>query len=788
MVNTKGALPAKTQNVAFRSPISKRRVRAADTARYQYKLHHGCYFQHLIMHIFKAPHELKADLNRTQTLSNARHLLRTLIVFAVSVLSISGEALADQNYSQQVFFENSLSPRSYFYSTGTISAPSTLELIDGKLPVETSDFISGPNALVLQWQSMPNGGWDAEINLYTWRNRNVDFSGDSLFLWLYAKDGVHAADLPKIALRDLDRNFTAQLSIGSFTEDLAPGRWTRVRIPLARFLSASLHNFEPQRLAAIILAQGAADGSAHTLYIDDIRVENAKQNNQHTPATPKNIEAKGYERHIDLKWNAEPDPAVAQYVIYRSMHGEPFRAIGVQRYGVNRFTDYVGDPHTTASYKISARSSSLQESPPSAEVTASTHPMTDDELLTMVQEASFRYYWEAAEPNSGMTRENTPGDDDVIALGASGFGIMAMVVGADRSFVSREEVVDRLLRITDFLSRADRYHGVWPHFLSGKTGHGLAVFGIYDDGADLVETSFLLQGLLTARQYFNGDNEKERHLRGNITELWQAVDWDWFRAMPGKDALYWHWSPDYAFHIANRLQGWNEVMITYLLAIASPTHPVPASLYHTGYTAEGTNHTYGERHTYYGIQLDMNYGPGSPGPLFFTHYSYMGYDPRGWRDKYANYFTNNRNEALVSQAYGLANPLHRKGYGADSWGITAVDGPKGYREYKPFTEDDGTIAPTGAISSYAYTPQQSLLALKHFYRDLGAQLWDIYGFRDAFNQQQNWYSGITMGLNQAPMVVMIENGRTGLVWRNFMSNSEMTHIQQTIRLTPDENK
>lgn len=709
---------------------------------------------------------------------------RSLALLALAVFSFSGYALADQNYSQQVFFENSLSPGSYYDSSGTVSAPSALKLINRRLPVETSTFVSGPNALAVEWKSMPEGGWDAEIKLYVWRNRYVAFPGDSLFLWLYAKDGIRAADLPKIALRDIAHNFTVQLPLGSFTADLKPGKWTRVRIPLDSFATASLHPFEPRKLATIILAQGAADGVAHSLYIDDIRIENSEMG-RHTPAAPEIVEAKGYERHIDIKWKAPEDLTVAQYVIYRSMHGSPFEAIGVQRYGVNRFTDFLGDPHATASYKVSARTSSLHESPLSAAATASTHPMTDDELLTMVEEASFRYYWEADEPNSGMTRENTPGDDDMIAVGASGFGIMAMVVGADRGFVPRQEVVDRLLRITGFLAHADRFHGVWPHFLSGKTGHVLPVFGMFDDGADLVETSFLMQGLLTARQYFNKDNEKEHSLRDNITKLWQGVEWDWFRATPKRDALYWHWSPDYAFHIANRLEGWNEVMITYLLAITSPTHPVPASLYYTGYTAEGTSHTYGERHTYYGTPLDMNYAPGSPGPLFFTQYSYLGYNPRGWRDKYTDYFTNNRNEALVSQAYSIANPLRMKGYGADSWGLTAVDGPEGYREYKPFTEDDGTIAPTGAVSSYAYTPQQSLLAIKHFYRDLGAQLWSIYGFRDAFNEQENWYSGITMGLNQAPMAVMIENGRTGLIWKCFMSNPEMKHIQQTIGLKPD---
>jgi hypothetical protein len=544
-------------------------------------------------------------------------------------------------------------------------------------------------------------------------------------------------------------------------------------VPLTAFKTASLHAFEPRRLNTLVFVQGSGDAVPHSLYIDDIRIEDDPAADAAAPASPQGVEAKGYERHIDITWQPVSDPALAQYVIYRSENGQPFQPVGVQRPGVNRYSDYVGDPHRTASYRITARTSSLLESAPSPTATASTHPMTDDELLTMVQEASFRYYWEAAELHSGMTRENEPGNDDIIALGASGFGIMAITVAADRGFITHQQAIDRLLQITGFLAAADRYHGAWPHFLSGTTGHTLPVFGMYDDGADLVETSFLMEGLLAARQYFKADGPPGRELYDRITQLWEGVDWEWFRATPRRDALYWHWSPDYSFYIANRLTGWNEVMITYLEAIASPTHGVPSSLYYTGYTGEGTGHVYGVKHTYYGIPIAMDYVPGSPGPLFFTQYSYMGYDPRGRRDKYADYFENNRNEALVSQAYSIANPRHRKGYGANCWGLTAVDGPEGYQEYKPFVTDDGTIAPTGAISSFAYTPQQSMLALRHFYRDLGAQVWSIYGFRDAFNLQENWFSGITMGLNQAPMVVMIENYRTGLVWKNFMANPEI---------------
>ena len=715
---------------------------------------------------------------------------RRLLFLALLALWFAGgpRCQADQHFSQEVFFENSLAAGSYPYSKGTVSPPSTLALVDGKLPVETRAFISGPNALELHWTSAANGSWDAQLNLYRWRNRIVGWQGDSVWFWLWSEEGIAGADLPQVALADLDEGHTALVPLGSFVERLEPRHWTRVRLPFARFTSTSLKPFAAQRLGSIVLAQGAVDGKTHTLYLDDIRIEN--QSATAPPKPPRNLQARGYERHVDLRWSGAEDPTVAQYVIYRSLAGAPYQAIGVQRYGVDRYADYLGDPHTTASYKVAARTSALAESAMTAAATASTHPMTDDELLTMVEEASFRYYWEAAEPASGMARESQPGADDIVALGASGFGIMAMVVGVDRGFITREQGVDRMLRILHFLEHADRYHGAWPHFLSGSTGRTVAVFGIYDDGADLVETSFLMQGLLTARQYFTADTARERELREKITALWRGVEWNWFAATPKRDALYWHWSPDYGFHIANRLQGWNEVMITYLLAIASPTHAVPASLYRTGYEREGTGGPYGIRKRYFGIELTQGYVEGSPGPLFFTQYSYLGYNPRGVRDTYSDYFRNNTNESLVSQAYSVANPGHFKGYGADSWGLTAVDGPKDrYAEYKPFVTDDGTLAPTGAISAYAYTPQASLAALKHWYRDLGAQLWDVYGFRDAFNQQEDWYSGITMGLNQAPQAVMIENGRTGLLWRCFMANKEIAPMQHAIgfnaRLRPE---
>lgn len=706
------------------------------------------------------------------------------MVVAAFFLAHAASARADQNYSQQVFFDNSLSPGNYFYSSGRVTAPSSLRLVDGKVPVETSSFISGPNALELAWTSAPAGGWVAELDLYRWRDRAVEFPGANLWLWLRSPEELPARDLPRLVLRDIDGNFTHPLEIGGYTHDLAGGKWTRVRIPLSAFRTASVDAFEPHRVTRMVFVQGAPDDAPHTLLLDDIRIENDPPAHASAPPAPQDVKATGYERHIDISWRPVTDPELAQYVIYRSVDHQPFRPVGVQRPGVDRFCDYTGNPHMTASYRVTARTSSLLESVPSAAATASTHPMTDEELLTMVQRASFRYYWEADEPHSGMTRESTPGNDNIVAVGASGFGVMAIMVGAERGFITRQQAIDRLLRITDFLSHADRFHGAWPHFLSGRTGHTLPVFGMYDNGADLVETSFMMEGLLAARQYFKNDGPAGRELYDRITNLWEGIDWNWFRATPKRDALYWHWSPDYSFYIANRLTGWNEVMITYLEAIASPTHPIPASDYYSGWTGEGVGDKYANGKSWYGIILPV--GGGTGGPLFFTDYSFMGFDPRGRHDRFTDYFDQNRAQARINQAYCIRNPKGFKGYGVNGWGLTAVDGPEGYVPYEPTPDlDDGTIAPTGAISAMPYLPQASMAALRHFYRDLGTQVWSIYGFRDAFNLQQNWYSGITMGLNQAPMAVMIENYRTGLVWKNFMANQAFPAALDKIGFRPD---
>jgi hypothetical protein len=711
---------------------------------------------------------------------------------------------ADTSYYQHSFFDNSLTPDAYYYSSGKASAPSVLALVNGKVPVEGKTFLTPPNALRLEWQSAETGGWEARVDVMRFRNREIQFRGDSLSFWCLSPQTVPASTLPLIRIVDTGGNFSGPLKLETFAggANLPAHEWVRMKIRLNRFLTASIRVLEPHRLQSIVFSQGVADGVAHTLLIDEIwiddesQVTTARSSGEKAVSTPQGLTATGYERHVDLNWEPSSDENIERYVIYRSFDGKEFQPVGTQVRGITRYADFIGNVGEKIFYKVAASDRGYRQSALSAEVSATTHTMSDDELLTMLQRACFRYYWEGAHPDAGMTLENIPGDDRIVATGASGFGIMALVVGVDRGFITRQEGAERLRKIVSFLEKAPRYHGVWSHFMDGHTGESLPVFDMFDNAGDLVETAFLMEGLLAARQYFQGPAEIEKTLYKRISRLWETIEWDWHRRSTQSDALYWHWSPDWSWHINHRLTGFNETMIVYLLAIASPTHSVPADLYYTGWagqakaavdyrrgeseSAAGDHYVNGR--SYYGIKLDV--GVGSGGPLFFGHYSYMGFDSRGLRDRFTDYFENNRHLAQINLAYCKANPKHFKGYGANCWGLTASDGPKGYLAHAPDPrDDDGTMTPTGALASFPYTPEASMTAFKHFYRDLGEHAWGIYGPIDAFNESVNWFSPIYMGLNQAPISVMIENYRTGLIWKLFMSNPEIKPMLDRIGFT-----
>jgi hypothetical protein len=388
----------------------------------------------------------------------------------------------------------------------------------------------------------------------------------------------------------------------------------------------------------------------------------------------------------------------------------------------------------------------------------------DEALLTFVQERTFRYFWDFGHTSSGMARErNTSGD--LVTSGGSGFGLMAIVVGIERGFITRAEGLERLDKILDFLETSDRFHGAWSHWINGNTGDVIP-FSANDNGGDLVETSFLVQGLLAFRQYLEGGVAAEKLLIDRINVLWESVEWDWY-TKGGEKVLYWHWSPDKEWTMNHQVRGHNETLITYILAASSPTHSINADVYHLGYARSGNIKN---GNSYYGIPLPL--GESYGGPLFFTHYSFLGMDPRNLEDQYANYWTQNVNHSKINHAYAEDNPKNFVGYSVEAWGLTASDNHEGYSAHSP-TNDLGVISPTAALSSFPYTPAESMKALKYFYYTLGDRLWGTYGFYDAYNLTEGWIANSYLAIDQGPIIIMIENYRTGLLWDLFMSAPEI---------------
>lgn len=400
-------------------------------------------------------------------------------------------------------------------------------------------------------------------------------------------------------------------------------------------------------------------------------------------------------------------------------------------------------------------------------------PISNNALLDSVQRRTFNYFWKLAHPVSGMIRERNT-DANIYTSGGTGFGIMAIVTAIHRNFITRSEGLTRLQAMVSFLKNtAETFHGAYPHWLNGSTGKVIP-FSSNDNGADLVETSYLIQGLLTARQFFNGAGI-EADLRNDINTIVNRVEWDWFRKN-NENTLYWHWSSTNTngWVMNMQVKGWNECLITYVLAASSTTHAVPKIVYDNGWASNGAMKN---GNTYYGYQLPL--GPDQGGPLFFSHYSFLGINPNGLSDVYANYATQTKNHTLINYNYCKTNPQNYFGYSDSVWGLTASDIQNGYHASSP-TSDLAFIAPTAALSSFPYTPTESMQALKFYYYVLGDKIWKEYGFVDAFSLHNIWFADSFLAIDQGPIIVMIENYRSGLLWDLFTSCPEVKTGMQAL--------
>lgn len=547
---------------------------------------------------------------------------------------------------------------------------------------------------------------------------------------------------------------------------ITAGVWTTVSLDVSNRSQTGLND-----IFAFVFENLA--GSSGTIFVDNMRLRNPQD-----PPQPSELALVAFEKHVDLAWNASDEPGLDGYNVYRGDNvGGPFVKLNGPPLTTTSYRNNVGPGAPTGYYYVATQVGG-NELANSTVVEAAYNGLTDDALLDLIQESHFRYFWEFGHPNCGLAREgiNMGHSLNTVTTGGTGMGLITFIVGAERGYETRADIAARVLQILTFLEdTTPRYHGAWSHHYNGITGATIAFAGAMDNGGDLVETAFLVEGILSVRQYFDDPVDPvEVEIRSRATSMWEGVEWDWYRRFPGSNILYWHWSPDFDFALNHQVRGYNEAMMVYLLAVASPTHPMPAAAYTSGWAGVGG---YDNGNTFYGITQDV--GPIGGGPLFFTHYSNLGFDPQYKRDSHTNYFENARNISLLHREYAIDNPNDFVGYNAFGWGLTASFDPFGYSAHSP-TNDNGTISPTAAASATPYTPEESLATMRYFYDTYGSSLLGPAGFYDAYHPGENWIAPGYIAIDQGPIAPMIENYRTGLCWRVFMSNPEIRPMMTAI--------
>lgn len=644
----------------------------------------------------------------------------------------------------------------YFETTSPPSAPQ----YNDKVPCTTNAW-KGKSALKFNYTSAPDGQWKVSVFRSNWEAADIS-QMDTLVFHLYSSQELPVSALPLIGVRTLAKSGTGEVSsqwypLASYNGTVPAAQWTRIVFPLEVIRSDNANsNLSFPAAKAVLFSQSENNNTSRLLFIDEIMAFR----NIATLSPVTGLTATGYDSHAELRWIPAGENLSCR--IYASFDGGSSYVARGEATG-NEYLDFL--PSTERNKNIHYRVVTLfqeRESLP-AEAMATVRDFSDDELLEMLQEVTFRYFWEGGHPGSGMALERSNGT--TVASGATGMGLMAMMAAHERHFRPREEIKARILSILAFLESCDRHHGAWSHWYNGDTGK-TQPFSTTDDGGDLVETSYVAQALVALRNYFTGEDAPSVQIRDKATLLFREIDWEWYR-QGGQNVLFWHWSPNYGFG-SMKITGWNECLVTYLMAASSPTHSIPQEVYTEGWAQSGAMV---RKRTYYNQEISLS--PDWGGPLFWVHYSHLGIDPRGLKDQYADYWAEHVGTVKIHHAYAVANPGGWKNYSDKCWGLTASDDPNGYTAHQPVHNDNGTISPTAALASIPYAPAEAIKALKYFYRERGSDLWGKYGPRDAFNDQLGWVRDAWLGIDQGPIMVMTENYRTALLWNLVMKDPDV---------------
>jgi hypothetical protein len=690
-----------------------------------------------------------------------------LLFWLLTLLSLPGIAQeiwifsegTDQNFYDQGIVDVANLGGSLFEHTYPPGYPE----YNDKVPCSSTAF-KGSTSLKFNYTSAPGGNWKVSIFRSGWTTANV--SGlDSIAFYAYSASEVPSSALPLIGLRAINKVGSGEVSsklysLSDYNNGIPAAKWTRIVFPLGIIMNDSGNSdMDFTTVNAVIYNQSETNNTSRTIFVDEITV--FKSLLVVPPVT--NLTGAGYDSHAELTWRLPMKDL--SYRVYASFDGGTnYELRGETNDSI--YLDFVpaSGKNKTVQFRVVTLAQNRESEPLSTSATLKDY--TDEELLDMVQRYAFRYFWEGAHQASGMALERTDGGSSTAATGATGMGLMAMIVAHEREYKPKEEIKDRILKILSFLETCDRYQGAWSHWYNADTKH-TQPFTTDDDGGDLVETSYMAQALIALKHYFSGQDTKSVQIREKADLLWKGVDWNWYRQY-GQNVLYWHWSPNYLFSKNMKITGWNEALVTYVMAASSPTYGVPKEVYTQGWARNGAMVV---KRTYYTYEINLS--PDYGGPLFWVQYSHLGINPHGLTDQYANYWQEHVNTVRIHHAYAVANPYGFENYSDKCWGLTASDDPYGYTAHQPVNNDNGTISPTAALASMPYAPDEALKALKYFYRERGKDVFGPYGPYDAFNDELNWVKKAYIGIDQGPIVVMIENYRTGLLWSNFMIDTDV---------------
>lgn len=399
----------------------------------------------------------------------------------------------------------------------------------------------------------------------------------------------------------------------------------------------------------------------------------------------------------------------------------------------------------------------LKEAGPSESV--AREAMTDNEFLDLVQKRAAMFFWQEADPRTGLVpdraRNFAPRAGRVANLAATGFGLTALIIAQERGWLSRDQVYNRTLTTLQF-ARDRLFHkeGFSYHWLNTRTGARE-----WNSEVSSVDTALFLAGALFAGEYYRGTRVAEI-----ADHLYRRANWKWM--CNGRKFVCHGYRPESQSFLKYHWGAYCETLLVDVLAIGSPTFPIDAKAWHD-MTRKVRSYK-----SYRCIALP---------PLFTHQYHNLWVDFRGLHDGVADYFENARTATLANRQYCIDGMKRHSTYGPDSWGLTACDGPQGYRVYGAppgRAKDDGTVAPTAPGGSFAFTPKESLAALKHMYYTYKPRIWGRYGFCDAYNVDKDWNASDVIAINLGPIVLAIENHRTGMVWKHFM---KIAHVRRAIK-------